>query len=290
EAVVSVANTRMAGAVRLATVEKGHDPRRFTLVAFGGAGPLHAGAVIREVGIPRALVPYYPGLTSAIGCAVGNVQYDFVQTFNRVLDAASTAALAKVWEEQRKLGEATLQAGMHFITETRAVFAADMQFEGQSHTLLVNFGDRPSSEDEIRAVFIERYRQTFGIALDLPISVTNARTTIVGVRESFDFSSLRRQVAGSAQAAMSGRRKVWFRGAFADTPIYERALLPPGSTIEGPALVEQADATVLIDPGFMAHVDEDLNIIMEVRNGVTASEPKIVRRPKALAAPRPRAG
>lgn len=265
EAVVAVANTRMAGAVRLATVEKGHDPRRFTLVAFGGAGPLHAGAVIREVGIPRALVPYFPGLTSAIGCAVGNVQYDLVQTFNRVLDADGAEALGRIWEEQHKIGTATLQAGKHFITEMRSVFSADMQFQDQTHTLLINFGDRPKSIEDIRSTFIERYRQTFGIALDLPISVTNARATTIGVRESFDFSSLRKQVAGSLKEALSGRRQVWFRRAFADTPVYERALLPPGSRIVGPAIVEQPDSTVLVDPGLIATVDDDLNIIMEVQ-------------------------
>lgn len=265
EAVVTVANTRMAGAVRLATVEKGHDPRRFTLVAFGGAGPLHAGAVIREVGIPRALVPYFPGLASAIGCAVGNVQYDLVQTFNRVLDASSAEALGSVWEEQRKVGLATLQAGKHFITEIRSVFSADMQFQDQTHTLLVNFGDRPKSIEDITTTFTERYRQMFGIALDLPISVTNARVTTIGVRESFDFSSLRKQVAHSQKEAMSGRRLVWFGGAFVDTSVYERALLPPGSVIKGPAVVEQPDSTVLIDPGLVATVDEDLNIIMEVK-------------------------
>jgi N-methylhydantoinase A len=265
EAVVAVANTRMAGTVRLATVEKGHDPRRFTLVAFGGAGPLHAGAVIREVGIARALVPYFPGLTSAIGCAVGDVQYDLIQTFNRVLDEPSAIALFAIWDQQARDGEKVLQAGKHFVTEIRADCSADMQFEGQTHTLLVNFGARPQSVEEIRAIFNERYKQTFGIALDLSISLTNVRTSVVGVRQRFDFSSLRKLVGSSGKDALTGHRKVWFGGRFVDTAIYERSRLPPGTVIQGPAVVEQPDATVLIEPGFFARVDEDLNLIMEVK-------------------------
>jgi len=262
EAVVAVANAKMAGTARIATVEKGHDPRKFTLVAFGGAGPLHACAVIREVGIARALVPYFPGLTSAIGCAVGNVQYDLIQTFNRVPDEGNAAQLFGIWEQQAREGAAVLEHGGHFITETRVVCSADMQFEGQTHSLLVNFGARPGSLEEIRAVFRERYRQTFGIALDLPVSLTNVRTSVIGVRQRFDFSSLRRQVGASLRDALIGHRKVWFGGRFADCAIYERSRLPPGSEIRGPAVLEQPDSTVLVEPGFAARVDEDLNLIM----------------------------
>lgn len=264
EAVVTVANTRMAGTIRLATVEKGHDPRKFTLVAFGGAGPLHAGAVMRETGIARTLVPYFPGLTSAIGCAVGNVQYDFVQTFNRQLDDANEQALLRIWDEQFAAGRKVLDAGKHFIEEVRAVCSADMQFAGQTHALLVKFGERPQSAAVVRTVFAQRYAQTFGIALDLPVSITNVRTSIIGVRSRFDFSGLRKLVGKSDAEALLGHRRVWFAGAFVDTPIYERSRLPPGTTLHGPAIVEQDDTTVVIEPDIVGRVDDDLNLILRV--------------------------
>ncbi|MCD6674014.1 MAG: hydantoinase/oxoprolinase family protein [Burkholderiaceae bacterium] len=263
EAVTTVANTRMAGTVRLATVEKGHDPRKFTLVAFGGAGPLHAGAVMREAGIARTLVPYFPGLTSAIGCAVGNVQYDFVQTFHRRLDDGNGEALFGIWDEQSRTGRKVLEAGNHFITEIRTVYSADMQFVGQTHALLVKFQGRPQSMAEIRATFTERYMNNFGIALDLPISITNVRTSIIGVRNQFDFSGLRELVGRSDKDALLGHRNVWFAGRFVDTAIYERSRLPPDSAIRGPAIVEQTDTTVVIEPGLVAHVDDDLNLILQ---------------------------
>jgi N-methylhydantoinase A len=260
---MAVANTKMSGTVRLATFEKGHDPRKFTLVAFGGAGPLHAGAVMREVGIARTLVPYFPGLTSAIGCAVGNVQYDFIQTFNRHLDEASAGALFSVWDEQARAGREALEAGKHFITDVRPICSADMQFEGQTHALLVNFGERPASVQDIRRIFTERYRQNFGIALDLPIAITNVRTSVIGVRSRFDFSGLRERVARAGEDALTARRPGWFGGRVLDTPIYERSRLPPGATIDGPAIVEQPDTTVVIEPALTARVDDDLNLIMQ---------------------------
>lgn len=264
-AVITVANTKMAGTVRLATVEKGHDPRRFTLVAFGGAGPLHAGAAMREVGIARTLVPYFPGLTSALGCAVGNAQYDFIKTLNRRFDVASSTALFEIWDEQATQGLVVLAAGHHFTTETRVVCSADMQFEGQTHALLVNFGERPASCGAIREIFLKRYRQNFGIVHDLPITITNVRTSVVGVRRSFDFSGLRELVKSSGQPPLLGKRPVWFNGGFMDTAIYERSRMAPGTKIEGPAIVEQADATVLVEPGVAGHVDDDLNLILQVR-------------------------
>src|SRR5690606_31462696 len=135
---------------------------------------------------------------------------------------------------------------------------------GQTHALLVKFGERPRSVAAIRAVFAQRYAQTFGIALDLPVSITNVRTSIIGVRSRFDFSGLRRLVGGSDADALLGRRKVWFAGGFVDTPIYERSRLPPGTTLHGPAIVEQNDTTVVIEPDIVACVDDDLNLILRV--------------------------
>ena len=263
EAIVRMANTRMANAVRLVTVEKGLDPRRFTLVAFGGGGPLHAAAVTREVGIPRALIPLYPGLTSAIGCAIGNVQYDFVQSVGSHVDAQGLARTHAVWDRQRESGLQLLDSSARFTVSTQIAYAAEMQYEGQTHTLLVPFGKRPASHEEILEIFRARYKDTFGLNLNLPARVISAKTSVIGVRAEVDMQRFGTSNALEEYAKSPPTRFVWVGGSLREVPVHHRSTLRRGTVFTGPAVIEQADCTVLVECGMRASVDALWNLILE---------------------------
>jgi len=265
EAIITIANTKMAGAVRLATIEKGYDPRKFTLLAYGGAGPLHAAAVCREVGIPRLLIPYFPGLTSAVGCAVGHVQYDFVKTLNRVVDSGSVEAALAIWNEQRIGGERMLESGDRFSSKTRIVYSADMQYEGQTHPLLVTFDAMPDSQNQFRDAFTAAYRKAFGLNLSLPVKVVSVRLSLISYRPAIDLISFSSRAASShiEQAHLEDRR-MWIDGGWQLVKCFERSRLPVGATFTGPAVVEQEDTTILIESDMVVTVDAQYNLIVDV--------------------------
>ena len=136
-AVIRVANDRMAGAIRIVSISKGHDPRDFTLFAFGGAGPLHAVALARELGIPRVLVPTRPGITNALGCVVADVRHDFVRTVNRPLDLVDMEEVQEIMSAQVKEGRDLIGSETISIENIRVFHGADMQFVGQTHLISV---------------------------------------------------------------------------------------------------------------------------------------------------------
>lgn len=266
EAIVRVANTRMAGAARLVTIQKGFDPRRFTLVAYGGGGPLHVAGVMREVGIQRALVPLYPGLTSALGCAIGNLQYDLVQTIGCRVDAAGLARAHTVWGQQCAAGLELLDSGLRQDLVVETHYAADMQHVGQTHTLLVSLGELPATVEAFEQVFRQCYRETYGLCLELPVSIINVRTSVVGVRKEVALARMGTEDDlgdGTLANASRGSRQVWIGGKFRDVPVYERLLLPRGTKLAGPVIVEQDDSTVLIECDMKAETDAHRNLILE---------------------------
>src|SRR5215207_9728266 len=137
-AAIRLANTHMAGAIRMVSLSRGYDPRDFTLFAFGGAGPLHAVALARELGLPDVMVPARPGLTNALGCLVADLRQDFVNTVNTPLDQVDMSEVARVFAEQRARGEAVNAREAHEIAQTLVLHSADMQFRGQTHLIRVS--------------------------------------------------------------------------------------------------------------------------------------------------------
>ena len=267
EAIIKVANARMAGAIRLVSIERGHDPRQFSLLSFGGGGGLHAGALLREVGLARALVPRYPGVTSAIGCTIADLRHDRVETLNVVLDDLDTAALAKRIADAIDVGRDQMQQIGSAIDFFQAVVELDMLYLGQTHTVDVqlpvdiNDAHSPLSSAQVQAAFEARYRALYGRLLEgLPIRVLNLRTTVIGVRPTFDVAALRSPVA--VGVAHKVERAVWLKGEMRNVPVFDRGKLVAGNEIEGPAIFEQPDTTVWLDPGLIAQIDDDENIIM----------------------------
>ncbi len=272
EAILRVANSRMAGAIRLVSIERGFDPKRFAFMPFGGGGALHTGAMLAEVGIGRAIIPRYPGVTSAMGCVIADMRQDFVQTINALTSALDTGALREVVQRHADDGAALLDAATSRFERRDVVVELDMAYVGQTHTVAVPLsvavhGGQVTAPTvaEIEAAFDAAYTATYGRLLPNGARrVMNLRTAVIGRRPKFDLTSLA-PVGGSIEAARTGKRKVHFDDTWRDTAIYDRLALPVGAQIDGPAILVQPDTTVLIDPGLSGRVDAFGNTIIETR-------------------------
>ena len=259
EAIIAIVDQRMAGRIRLLSIERGLDPRDFALVAFGGAGPLHCNALMREVGIGAMLVPQYPGVLCAIGCAIADVRYDFSQTLARRLDSLEPAAIAAILEMQREQGRKRLEATGLKVGEIRLAHVADMSYAGQIHSMRVPI-ESGWSREKMSEAFLKAYAREFGNALgDIPLMVVNLRTVATGSRK-VDVGTDATALATGAPEPRS-RRPVHI-GKWLDTPIYHRDDLKPGHAFQGPAVLEQTDTTTLIEPGMNVKVDARGNMIV----------------------------
>ena len=266
-AVIRVANDRMAGAIRIVSISKGHDPRDFTLFAFGGAGPLHAVALARELGIPRVLVPTRPGITNALGCVVADVRHDFVRTVNRPLDLVDMEEVQEIMSAQVKEGRDLIGSETISIENIRLFHGADMQFVGQTHLISVPLPRLDATREEIQAIFEKAYFDRFQVKLpEIRANLVNLKTSVIGERPDFDLGRIMdaRLRAKTVENARIGTRQVWFDGEWLETAIYARDKLPSGGQFVGPAIVEQMDTTIVVEPGNTVLVDEDGNLSIEI--------------------------
>ncbi|MBL8379616.1 MAG: hydantoinase/oxoprolinase family protein [Burkholderiales bacterium] len=265
-AILTIANDRMAGAVRMVSLARGHDPRDFALFAFGGAGPLHACALARELGIPRVLIPARPGLTNALGCAVADVRHDFVRTVNRPLADLEPELIARIFAMQEASGRETIEREKVAVEEIVCVHSADMQFQGQSHLLSVPVTTPAITHDELRAAFEAAYLRRFGVELaEIRPVLVNLATAVIGRRPPLDLTAIAAaEPAATLDGARIAMRQVWFDAGFVATPVYRRERLPLGARIAGPAIIEQLDATCVIEPGALALRDDLGNLVVEV--------------------------
>lgn len=267
EAVIRVANMKMAGAIRMVSISLGADPRDFALFAFGGAGPLHACALARELGIPRVLVPARPGITNAIGCVVADLRHDFVNTINTPLDTLEADRLHAVFAAQAAEGEALIAKERVEIRGIRHLFSVDMQFVGQTHLLRMPL-ERPDVDlATLRRLFEEAYFNRFHVELsDIRANVVNVNCSVIGARSVLDLSALIDPTGRKAtlEEARIETRPVHFDGGWRDVPVYWRDHLPERFVLDGPAIVQQMDTTVLIAPGDVARGDGDGNILVKI--------------------------
>ena len=270
EAIVKVANARMAGAIRLISIERGHDPGQFAIMPFGGGGALHAGALLYDVGLKSAIVPCFPGITSALGCVIADVRHDEVATINLPLAGLDVARLAdRMRESARRITATVAEAGMA-LTRIDSVFELDMHYIGQTHAISVILpatidGDKIGlSVSMVQQAFDAAYQAKFSRLLPgIPVKIVSLRTAAIGRRPHFDLSVLAPKPGGGFANARIGSRQVWFDGRWHETALWSRRDLPVGSVIKGPAILEQADATTVIDPGLTARVDALGNVIVE---------------------------
>lgn len=266
EAVLTLGNIHMSGAIRMVSISVGADPRDFALFAFGGAGPLHACALARELSIPKVLIPARPGITNALGCVVADLRHDFVRTLNRPLDRADMDAVHAIWAGQEAEGRRLISAERTPVREVRAEFSADMQFVGQTHLLRVRLTDARPSREALQEAFERAYFERFRVDLQtIRANLVNLNCSVIGERPGIDLSTLidpagRRR---TVQEAQTGTRAVWF-GGWVEAPVYWRDHLPPDARLTGPAIVEQMDTTIVIEPGDRVETDADGNLIVSV--------------------------
>ena len=265
-AILTVADNQMANAARMVSIEKGHDPREFVLFAFGGAGPMHAAAIARELGIPKVLVPRFPGITSALGCVLADVRHDYVRSLHRPLADVDPELGQSVLDEQAAAGRALIESEGVAVTAIDVVHEADMLYRGQSHVFRIPVAGPGFDPERIRATFAERYQHRFDIALpEMVPMLVNLRTTVIGRRATFDLAALAQGRNGpGTNDPRTGSRRVRFDGEWYETAVYDRAALAPGATVEGPAIIEQLDTTIPIEPAVVAEVDGFGNLLIPV--------------------------
>ncbi|GGJ03970.1 hydantoinase/oxoprolinase family protein [Neoroseomonas lacus] len=262
EAVIRLANVLMAGAIRMVSLSRGHDPRDFALFAFGGAGPLHAVALAREIGIPEVIVPFRPGLTNALGCLVADLRQDVVNTLNRGLDDIGEAEIAAVLAAQSARGLAGVEAGGAEVERIETRHVAEMQFRGQTHLIRVPLASATPSRAEVQTAFETAYFARFQVALpEIRAVLVNLTTSVVGRRHAFDLRAL---AAGPAGEARLGTRRLYADGVWHDASVWRREALAEGAGIAGPAVLQQADATIILEPGCEAAVDSLGNLRVRV--------------------------
>ena len=267
EAIIRVANAKMAGAIRLISIERGHDPKRFAAMPFGGGGALHAGALVREIGLAAAIVPRFPGVNSALGCVMSDLRHDEVRTLNKMLDALDCADLTKMIAEIKASSEDVIRRSKASIEGLEAVIELDMLYLGQTHAVAVplNMAGDAITTDNIRAAFDASYKRTYGRLLDnIPVRVLNLRLSVIGRRPEVDIASLAQgeRATNVADCHLADQR-IFANGDWHDGRIIDRLRLPAGSVVSGPCLLVQPDATIYVDPGLAARVDDLGNIIIE---------------------------
>ena len=264
EAVVRIANTHMAGAIRMVSISLGADPRDFALFAFGGAGPLHAVALARELAVPRVLIPARPGITNALGCVVADLRHDFVRTLNRPLDHVNIETVHAVLAEQESEGRRLIGQEKITLTGIRAEYSADMQFVGQTHLLRVPLPSATPTREEMQRLFEAAYHARFRVDLpSIKANLVNLNVSLIGMRPEFDLSALIDPILRKERAEPMASRPVWF-GGWVDTPVYWRDHLPLDLTLTGPAIIEQMDTTTIVEPGCVVTSDKDGNLIVAV--------------------------
>ena len=275
EAILAVAANRTTGSIRRISIGRGYDPREFALFSFGGGGPLFISHLLREIGAQAGLVPYYPGILSAWGCAIADLQRDYVTMVNRRLADLTIDEVEGVLAEQQGEGERFLRAETVPLAQVHLRREAELSYEGQTHLLRVAIPDEelsiPAIRDHFRNAFLERFgasREQFG-GLDelldqMPIRLMNLRTTVIGVRPKHALRDLLPKPRTSLDDAAKGRRQVWAGGDWIECPTYERAALPWGAELDGPAIVEQPDTTVWLEPSTSARVDEAGNLVVKL--------------------------
>jgi N-methylhydantoinase A len=270
EGVITILNANMANAIRSRTVQKGIDPRDFSLVAFGGAGPLHGAEVAAQLGIPEVIIPPYPGITSAVGLLTTDLKYDVIKTEFQVqgsVDFAKLNADLGVMEDQ--LHEQMAAAGIA-PQDTQFLRAGDLRYVGQGYELRIPLPQGNIDETSIGQLwrdFDAVHKKEYGhVFPDNPIEIVNVRVTGIGL-----MPKIGQEVVSGGQSLDEARIKTGrclFRvdnelKSF-DTPFYQREKLPLEQTISGPAIILQTDTTTVVPPACHFSARADGNLIITV--------------------------
>ena len=263
EAIIRVANANMADAVRLISISRGYDPRDFALVAFGGAGALHGAALARELSIPVVIVPTNPGITSALGCLLVDLQHDFAESYLMPAEATDPADLQRRFAAlEATAAERLLHEGVA-TTDMVMQRSVDMMYQGQWRSLSVPVPPQFTTIEALVKSFHEQHEREYNFRRDdAPVSLFRLNLRATGLVPKV---ALATSEPGGAMPRPASRRSVYFDNATPhDTPVYWRSDLPAGAEIDGPAIIDQLDATTVLPPGASMTVDRFGNLVMRV--------------------------
>ena len=265
--IVEIANANMVGALRLISVQRGFDPREFVLVAYGGAGPMHANALARELQIPRVLVPKSPGVTSALGLLVSDIKHDYVRSYIRPMEDVGFSDVNEIFGKMEQDAERLLASEGIDADNRRFLRALDMRYVGQSYELKIEVGGDLVADDRERlnADFYRAHERAYGFAAwTEPTEVINLRMTAVGAIQRPIFP-VQETFGADSSGAVKGEREVYFAeaGGMVKCQVYDRYRLRCGNRIVGPAVVEEVDSTVVIHPGYVTDIDRYSNILIQ---------------------------
>jgi N-methylhydantoinase A len=288
--ILRIANANMTSATHLISVERGHDPRDFALVAGGGAGPLHAVEIARELRIPQVVVPPTPGVTSALGILQVDLRHDLLAPVLKQVKDIEGDELVATFDRLRDEAAAILDAEDIAADRRSIELSVDARYYGQTPYMNLRVDEVPASREALAALvaqYRERYEAEFGYQLPedvATVETVNARVAAIGRTDDVELP--RSSGDADAEGALKGSRDVYFDevGDFTDTPIYDRARLGAGAAVDGPAVIEQTDTTVLVPPGASARVDAYRNIVIDVGSAGGATAVTVATSAKGAAA------
>ncbi|HYZ64309.1 MAG TPA: hydantoinase/oxoprolinase family protein [Acetobacteraceae bacterium] len=268
QGIIAVVTANMARAIRVISVQRGYDPRDYTLAAFGGAGPLHAARLARELDISRILVPRNPGILCAMGLLLTDLRADFSTTRLRTLAAAALPELERAFADLAAQAQAWFDEEGIAPEARRIARTVDMRYAGQNYELPVPVPDGrigPATLDALAEGFAAAHKRMYGfIAEGEPVELVTFRVEATGLVRKAAFQP-RPERGADAAGAIIGKREVWLpeAGGFVACPVYDRDKLEAGNRIAGPAIIEQMDTTTVVLPGMSARVEPYLNLILE---------------------------
>ena len=265
--ILEVVEATMERAIRVISVERGHDPREFALVAFGGAGPLHGASLARKLGIPRVLMPAQAGVLSALGLLSADLVHTFVRSLVVPLDGISPERVNGILSGFRREAEEILEGEGVPPGARKYLPVADLRYRGQAFELTLSLPDRPLTPEDLESLAEEFHREherRYGYSVPgEPVELVNLRLTAVGETDKPELP--RHPAGGSVEGALIERRLLYFGGeGWREAPVYVRGRLPAGAELRGPAVIEGDESTCLVPPDARAYVDAYGNLILEV--------------------------
>ncbi|AIA74185.1 hydantoinase [Halomonas campaniensis] len=263
QAILKVANANMADAVRLVSIRRGLDPRDFALIAFGGAGALHGAEVARELGIPAVIIPPNPGVTSAMGCLLVDIQHDLSMMYTASADSADTNDLEHQFCGLEK--EAADRLRHENVADEDVVLqrGISMRYQGQWRSLQVPMNNSAHSLKDAMETFHQEHERQFSFRQDTqPVEIYQLHLRAIGKTPKPSFTPFEKIVGVTVEP--HAQRDVFFDGQWHATPIYQRETLPPGFELAGPAIIDQLDSTTVVPPNTTAFIDEWKNIRIQI--------------------------
>lgn len=262
-AIIEVGVNKMVGKIREMILDQGFDPRKFSMVMFGGAGPLHGCELLAKSDIRRAIIPYYPGVLSALGCVLADARYDHVQSVNQSLDQLDIEDFYEVIAGLEDKGKKLIAKKHDAVSGVIVKYQCEMNYQGQTHSVSVFFDNPDPSTEELKEAFKEAYLQKYSELVSRPIMVDKVQVTVIGTSMKLDIEEFITEQSDTTDDAIVDEREVYFEDSWFECPIFDRKLLPHASTIEGPAIIEQDDTTTVLLPDFSARIDQLGNIVIE---------------------------